>query len=70
MRPDTPPHLGVVGDRAGVEEEAHVPLEGVPVAVDVRHAAAREEAGEDLCARRVQAGVDVLDERRARRQRQ
>ena len=70
MRADRPPHLGVLLDRSGVEEEPTVPLEGGPVAVDVRHAAAREEAREDLRADRVQARVHVLGERRARGERQ
>ena len=70
MRPDAPPHLRVLVDRARVVEEAHVALEAVPAVVRVGHAAAREHAREDLRPRRVQARVHAFDERRARRERE
>src|SRR2546430_7343572 len=70
MRTDAPPQLRVLGDGAGVVEEADVALEALPTVVPVRHTAAGEETGEDLRAGRVQPGYDVLDERRARGQRQ
>ena len=70
MRAHAPPELRVLGDRARVVEEAHEALVLRPRRERVRHAAAREEAREDLRARRVQAGVHALDERRARRERE
>src|SRR5215218_1356190 len=70
MRPDAPPHLGVLVDRAGAVEEAHVALELGPAAIGVRDATARKELREDLGAHRVQVREDVLEERRARRERQ
>ena len=60
----------MLGDRAGLVEEAHVVLVLLPRPERVRDAAAREEAREDLRPRRVEAGVDVLDERRAGRERE
>ena len=65
MRAHAPPPLCVLADRAGVVEEAHVLLEALPAVIDVGHAATWKHAGEDLGANRVQAGHDVLDERRA-----
>ena len=53
----------------GLVEEADVALDSLPVAVRVGDAAAREQPREDLRPRGVEAGVDALDERRARRQR-
>ena len=70
MRPHAPPDLRVLGDRAGLVEEADVALPLVPAAERVGHAAAREHAREDLRARRVEPAVDALDERRARRERE
>ena len=70
MRTHAPPDLRVLGDRAGAVEERDVVLPRLPAAVRVGDAAAREHAREDLGARGVQAGVDVLDERRARRERE
>ena len=70
VRPHAPPELRVLGDRAGLVEEADVVLVLLPGGERVRDAAAREEAGEDLRARRVQPRVDVLHERRAGRERE
>ena len=68
--PHAPPQLRVLGDRARVVEEPHEALVLGPRAERVRDSAAREEAREDLRARRVEPGVHVLDERRARRERE
>src|SRR6266542_4609506 len=62
MRPNAPPHLRVLVDRARVVEEADVALEAVPAVVCVRDPAAREHLGEDLRPRRVEIRADVLDE--------
>src|SRR5262245_14571880 len=70
VRAHRPPHLGVLVDRARVEEEADVVLERLPVAVRVRHAAARKELREDLRAHGLQTRVDLLEERRAGRERE
>ena len=67
VRPDAPPELRVLEDRAGLVEVANEALELVPGAERVRDPAAREHAREDLRARRVQTGNDALDERRAGR---
>ena len=70
VRAHAPPELGVLGDRARVVEEAHEALVLRPRGECVRHAAAREEAREDLRARGVQSRVHALGERGARRERQ
>ena len=70
VRPDAPPELRVLGDGARLVEEANVVLVLLPRRERVRHAAAREEAREDLRARRVETGVDALVERGARRERE
>ena len=62
MRAHAPPDLRVLGDRSGLVEEADEALVFTPRRERVRNAAAREEAGEDLCPGGVQAGVHVLDE--------
>ena len=67
VRPHAPPELRVLVDRARLVEEADVRRVLVPRVKRVGDAAAREEAGEDLRPRRVEAGVDPLVERRARR---
>ena len=67
MRAHAPPQLGVLVDRARLVEEADVRLVLVPAGEGVRHAAAREEAREDLRPHRVEPRVDALGERRARR---
>ena len=67
MRAHAPPELRRLVDRAGLVEEAHVLGVRVPRAERVRHAAAREEAGEHLRAGGVEPRVDALVERRARR---
>ena len=51
------------GHGAGRVEERHVVGPTLPAAVLIGDAAARERPREDLGPRRVQAGVDVLDER-------
>src|SRR5437763_2728499 len=63
-----PPELRVLGDRAGRVEEAHVVLELAPAGEDVGDPAAGEHPREDLRPRRVEPGVDALDERRAGRE--
>ena len=70
VRPHAPPQLRVLGDRARVVEEADVLLVVGPRVERVGDATARKEAGEDLRPGRVQARVDALGERRARRQRE
>src|SRR6266536_2222175 len=70
MRPDAPPELGVLGDRAGLVEEADVSLPIVPALEPVGDPAAREHAGEDLGAGGVKVAVDALDERGAGRERE
>ena len=70
VRPHAPPDLGVLGDRAGVVEEADEALVLVPGRERVGDAAAGEEAREDLGPGRMQAGVDVLHEGRAARERE
>src|SRR5207244_10140174 len=55
VRPDAPPDLRVLFDRAGVVEEADVALEAVPAVIGVGHTAAREHACEDLRPRRMKA---------------
>src|SRR5579884_1277667 len=68
VRPDAPPKLRVLGDRAGLVEEADVALPLRPRAEGVRNPAAREHAREDLRARRVEIGEDAFHERRAGRE--
>src|SRR5918994_4536199 len=68
--PDAPPHLRVLVDGVRVVKEPNVSLKALPAVVRVRHAAAREELREDLRARRVQTRDAILDERRARRERE
>ena len=70
VRPDAPPELCGLGHRARGVEEADVLLVLAPGGEGVRDAAAREEAREDLRPRGVQEGEDVLDERRAGRERE
>ncbi len=70
MRPHAPPELRALRDRARLPEEEEEALVLVPGGERVRDAAAREEPREDLRARRVEPGVHVLDERRARRERE
>ena len=70
MRAHAPPDLSVLRDGAGVVEKADVPLELVPAAERIRDPTPREHPREDLRARRVKAGEDPLDERRAGRVRQ
>src|SRR5690349_14248550 len=65
VRPDAPPHLRVLGDRAGRVEEADVLLESLPAVVGVGYPAARKHAGEDLRPRGMQVSTDAFDERRA-----
>ncbi len=66
MRAHAPPELRGLGERARLVEEADIVLVLLPVCERVRHAAAGEEAREDLRPGRVQARVHVLDEGRAR----
>ena len=62
--PHAPPELGRLDDRAGPLEEADEVRVRLPVAEGLGDAAAREGAGEDLGADRVQAGVTAVEERR------
>ena len=62
VRADRPPHLRVLDDRLGADEEVDVVAVGLPRAEGVGDPAAREALGEGLRARRVQpavAGVEV-----------
>ena len=70
MRPDRPPHLGVLDDRAGRDQELDVVGERGPAAERVRDAAARKALGERLRAGAVQPGVAAVEERRVGRDRQ
>ena len=70
MRPDAPPDLRVLRDRAGVVEEADEALVVRPRGERVGDATTREEAREDLCPRRVEAAVHPFHEGRARRERE
>ena len=57
VRADRPPHLRVLHDRLGADEEVDVVAEGLPRAEGVGDPAAREALGEGLRARRVQPAV-------------
>src|SRR5918996_5376758 len=65
VRPDAPPDLRVLDDRAGVVEETHVALVLVPGSVRVRNAATGKHTREDLRPRRMQVRVAPFAERRA-----
>src|SRR5918999_1372536 len=69
VRPDAPPDLRVLGDRASVVEQTNVPLVLLPAPVCIRYAAARKHAREDLSSRRVQVCVAAFGEGRAGRER-
>ena len=70
MRSDRPPHLGVLDDRAGRDQELDVVRERGPAAKRVWHAAARKALGERLRAGAVQPGVAAVEEWRVGRDRQ
>ena len=70
VRADRPPHLGVLDDRAGADEEVDVVGERLPAAERIGNAAARKALGEDLRARGVQARVAAVEERRVGRDRE
>ena len=67
MRADRPPHLRVLHDRAGRDEEVDVIGERLPAAERVGHTAARKALGEDLGAGAVQARVASVQEGRVGR---
>src|SRR2546425_453871 len=68
VRPDAPPDLRVLGDRAGLVEEADVLLPVVPTPEPVGDAAAGEHAREHLRARGMEVREHAFDEWRARGQ--
>ena len=70
MRPDRPPHLGELDDRACPHEELDVLAVRLPAAERVRHAATRKALGEALRPRRMKSRVAAVQIRRVRGDRQ